>query len=71
LRILVSSSLPWPAIDTERPFRGREQGCVTLAESQREAVRLALRSKVLVTGGPGVGKTTLVNSSWLKGMNWR
>jgi exodeoxyribonuclease V alpha subunit len=31
--------------------------------SQAEAVRLALRSKVLViTGGPGVGKTTLVNS---------
>ncbi len=36
---------------------------LTLAESQLAAVRLALRSKVLViTGGPGVGKTTLVNS---------
>ena len=34
-----------------------------LAESQREAVRLALASKVMViTGGPGVGKTTLVRS---------
>jgi exodeoxyribonuclease V alpha subunit len=34
-----------------------------LAASQREAVRTALSSKVLViTGGPGVGKTTLVNS---------
>ncbi len=34
-----------------------------LAESQIEAVRVALASKVLViTGGPGVGKTTLVNS---------
>ena len=34
-----------------------------LAASQREAVRLALRSKLLViTGGPGVGKTTLVNA---------
>jgi exodeoxyribonuclease V alpha subunit len=34
-----------------------------LAASQREAVRIALSSKVLViTGGPGVGKTTLVNS---------
>jgi exodeoxyribonuclease V alpha subunit len=34
-----------------------------LADSQKQAVRLALSSKVLViTGGPGVGKTTLVNS---------
>jgi exodeoxyribonuclease V alpha subunit len=34
---------------------------VKLAEGQREALRLALASKVLViTGGPGVGKTTLV-----------
>ena len=34
-----------------------------LAASQRAAVTLALASKVVVvTGGPGVGKTTLVNS---------
>ncbi len=34
-----------------------------LAPSQREALRTALKSRVLiVTGGPGVGKTTLVNS---------
>jgi exodeoxyribonuclease V alpha subunit len=36
---------------------------LVLAESQRSAVALALSSKVLViTGGPGVGKTTLVNA---------
>ena len=36
---------------------------IELADSQKEAIRLALRSKLLViTGGPGVGKTTLVNS---------
>src|ERR671918_389409 len=36
---------------------------ITLAETQRTALRLALLSKVLViTGGPGVGKTTLINS---------
>ena len=34
-----------------------------LAPSQREALKTALASKVVViTGGPGVGKTTLVNS---------
>jgi exodeoxyribonuclease V alpha subunit len=34
---------------------------LTLADGQREALRLALGSRVLViTGGPGVGKTTLV-----------
>ena len=42
---------------------GRGGGRHPLAASQREAVRLALRSKLLViTGGPGVGKTTLVNA---------
>jgi exodeoxyribonuclease V alpha subunit len=36
---------------------------LSLAESQVAAIRLALMSKVLViTGGPGVGKTTIVNS---------
>jgi exodeoxyribonuclease V alpha subunit len=36
---------------------------ITLAASQREVVQLALTTKVLIiTGGPGVGKTTLVNS---------
>jgi putative ribosome biogenesis GTPase RsgA len=36
---------------------------LALAPSQAEAIRLALTSKVLViTGGPGVGKTTIVNS---------
>jgi ATP-dependent exoDNAse (exonuclease V) alpha subunit len=36
---------------------------LALADSQTEAIRVALASKVLViTGGPGVCKTTLVNS---------
>ena len=34
-----------------------------LADSQKAAIRLTLMAKVLViTGGPGVGKTTIVNS---------
>ena len=36
---------------------------VTLAQSQHEAMTQALASKVMViTGGPGVGKTTIVKS---------
>ena len=39
------------------------QAKLELAPAQREAIRTALRAKVMViTGGPGVGKTTLVHS---------
>jgi exodeoxyribonuclease V alpha subunit len=35
----------------------------TLAPSQREALKTGLTSRIaIITGGPGVGKTTLVNS---------
>jgi exodeoxyribonuclease V alpha subunit len=55
---------PWSPSDAERAITWVEKKLsVTLAPSQRAAVGLALTSKVLViTGGPGVGKTTLVNS---------
>ena len=57
---------PALARDRRRQGAGLGRGAgpeIALAASQREAVRLALRSKLLViTGGPGVGKTTLVNS---------
>ena len=40
-----------------------ERSGLTLADSQRDAIRLALNSKALVvTGGPGIGKTTIVKS---------
>ena len=64
LRVLVSAGPSWPSIDAAKaiPWVERRTG-LQLAASQREAVRIALSSKVLViTGGPGVGKTTLVNS---------
>ena len=62
-RILVGSP-PWGHIDAVKalPWVEGKTG-LTLSESQKEAVQLALTSKVVViTGGPGVGKTTLVNS---------
>jgi exodeoxyribonuclease V alpha subunit len=64
LRTLINGALPWPWIDPEKALPWVEQRTgLTLAENQTAAVRLALTAKVLViTGGPGVGKTTIVNS---------
>ena len=64
LRCLARGAPPWPPIDADKaiPWVEGRTG-LALADSQQEALRLALRSTVLViTGGPGVGKTTLVNS---------
>ncbi len=61
---LLNGSLPWRHIDPEKalPWIEKKTG-LSLAESQVVAIRRALLAKVLViTGGPGVGKTTIVNS---------
>lgn len=61
---ILSGAPPWGKIDTEKalPWVEEKTG-LSLSQSQRDAVRLALTSKALViTGGPGTGKTTLVNS---------
>jgi len=64
LRCLAQGAPPWPWIDAGKAISWVEgRTGLALAESQKEALRLTLQSKVLViTGGPGVGKTTLVNS---------
>ena len=64
LLTLNKGQLPWSWIDPEKAIPWIEQRTgLTLADSQRAAVRTALASKVLVvTGGPGVGKTTIVNA---------
>lgn len=64
LQALAPGNPSWPMIDLEKaiPWVERKLG-ITLAKSQREAVEVAVSSKVMViTGGPGVGKTTLVNA---------
>jgi exodeoxyribonuclease V alpha subunit len=63
---LLHDPLPWPWIDPDKakalPWV-EARVSLSLAESQRSAVKLALISKVLViTGGPGVGKTTIVKA---------
>ena len=61
---LLNGKLPWPGIDQDKALAWVEKRIgLQLAESQKTAIRLAIVSKVLViTGGPGVGKTTIVNS---------
>jgi exodeoxyribonuclease V alpha subunit len=61
---LASGHLPWPYIDPDKALPWIEQKTgLSLAESQVAAIRQALLVKVFViTGGPGVGKTTIVNA---------
>jgi exodeoxyribonuclease V alpha subunit len=61
---LANGKLPWASIDPDKALPWVEGRIgLALAESQVAAIRLALMSKVLVmTGGPGVGKTTIVNA---------
>jgi exodeoxyribonuclease V alpha subunit len=59
---LANGKLPWACIDTDKALPWVEERIgLALAESQVAAIKLALMSKTLVmTGGPGVGKTTIV-----------
>ena len=54
----------YPTIDFEKAVTWCEERTgKTLAPSQCEAVRTVLTNRiVIITGGPGVGKTTLINS---------
>ncbi|MGD9541693.1 SF1B family DNA helicase RecD2 [Methylocystis sp.] len=64
LRALVQGAPPWPMIDAQKavPWVEARTG-KTLAASQRAAIEMVLKSKVaVVTGGPGVGKTTLLDA---------
>ena len=61
---LASARPAYPAIDFEKAVQWCEARTgKILAPSQREALKTVLASRAaIVTGGPGVGKTTLVNS---------
>jgi exodeoxyribonuclease V alpha subunit len=64
IKSLADVPAPYPRIDFEKAVVWCEEKTgKILAPSQREALRTALVSKVvIITGGPGVGKTTLVNA---------
>ncbi|MCY4121832.1 MAG: AAA family ATPase, partial [Acidobacteria bacterium] len=61
---LAGAEPPWPPIDVDRALeRAEKETGLALAPQQAEAARLALTSKAtIVTGGPGVGKTTLIDT---------
>ena len=64
LRELASQRTLLPDIDTDRAIdwaQGKAE--IKFADSQKDAIRAALQNRVLVvTGGPGVGKTTIVDA---------
>ncbi len=65
LNRLVSESCIWMQdIDATKAIPWAEQATgITLSKTQTKALGIALKNKVsIITGGPGVGKTTLVNS---------
>lgn len=63
MRLLHGSSL-WSDIDLEKAIPwAEEKNKIQLSGSQKQAVGQAVKQKFcIITGGPGVGKTTVVNS---------
>ena len=64
LKLLVKTPKPMRKIDIDKAIQWvQQQLSITLAANQIQAVRCAIESKVMViTGGPGMGKTTIINA---------
>lgn len=61
---LMKAPRVWQSIDVSQAIPWVEQKTgLTLSRSQQQAIKTVLNHKVaIITGGPGVGKTTVVNS---------
>lgn len=64
LALAARKATGYPAIQVEKALEWvQEKTGIALSESQADALRTALAHPVaVITGGPGVGKTTLVNA---------
>jgi exodeoxyribonuclease V alpha subunit len=64
LAILSAEAPPWSDVDLDAAIAAAEAAsAISLDPAQRKAIGVVLQSKaVVITGGPGVGKTTLVNA---------
>ena len=64
LKVLVNSPKSIRTIKTDKAIEWvQKQLSIRLAEKQIEAIRCAAENKVMViTGGPGTGKTTIINA---------
>lgn len=61
---LIREPLNHPPIDTPKALAWAERKMgLTLADAQRRALEIAITSKAaIITGGPGVGKTTIIRA---------
>ena len=61
---LLKGKSAWSDVDLEKAIPWVEKkNAIQLSASQKDAVEQAVRKKFcIITGGPGVGKTTVVNS---------
>jgi exodeoxyribonuclease V alpha subunit len=64
LKQFKNGRLPWGEINIDDTFPWLEKITqLKLSVSQKEAIKIVLKNKLsIITGGPGVGKTTIVNS---------
>ena len=64
LKRLIRGNPPWGAIEIEKAIGWvEEKTTLKLSASQQQALKTVLLAKcAIITGGPGVGKTTLINS---------
>ena len=64
LTALSAEEPPWSDIDVDAAIAQAEaESAISLDPAQRKAIAVTLGSKAaVITGGPGVGKTTLVNA---------